>query len=179
MSEITIRAMEPDDVTAVYRIDDCPGVRHGTLQMPFQSLAAMRERFAIQQEGTYRLVAEVKGEVVGVAGLHVERSPRRRHVGHIGMGVHDDHQGRGVGRELLRVLLDLADNWLNLHRVELEVYTDNAIGIHLYESNGFVIEGTRSDYAFRDGDYIDVVVMGRIRTSRRQSNVASPIVEAV
>ena len=44
------------------------------------------------------------------------------------MAVHDDWQGRGVGTALMGRALDPADNWLNLSRVELTVYTDNAAG---------------------------------------------------
>jgi L-phenylalanine/L-methionine N-acetyltransferase len=179
MQAVTVRALEPEDANAVQRIVNSPRAQSGTLQLPYQSLASIRDRFETPQEGFYRLVAEVNGEVVGMAGLFHERNPRRRHVGQIGMMVRDDHQGQGVGRALVRGLLDLADNWLNLHRIELEVYTDNEAGIHLYESHGFVIEGTRADFAFRDGDYVDAYVMGRIRTSGPQSNVASPDAEAV
>ena len=45
------------------------------------------------------------------------------------MAVRDDWQGRGVGTALMEAALDLADNWLNLTRIELEVYTDNAAAI--------------------------------------------------
>jgi putative acetyltransferase len=34
----------------------------------------------------------------------------------------------------MQTVLDLADNWLMLVRVELEVFTDNVKAIHLYES---------------------------------------------
>jgi putative acetyltransferase len=51
-----------------------------------------------------------------------------RHVGSIGMAVRDDWQGKGVGTALMEAALDLADNWLNLTRIELRVYTDNAAG---------------------------------------------------
>ena len=44
-----------------------------------------------------------------------------------------------------------------------EVYTDNAAAIHLYEKFGFVIEGTKRKYAFRDGEYVDAHVMARVR----------------
>ena len=65
-----------------------------------------------------------------------------RHVGSIGMAVRDDWQGRGVGTALMEAALDLADNWLNLTRVELSVYVDNAPAIALYEKFGFEVEGT-------------------------------------
>lgn len=166
MDQITIRAPVPDDAEAIFQIASSPGVRDGTLQMPYQSLPLWRERLSTQQDGFYRLVAEMDGSVVGFAGLKVEDAPRRRHVGQIGMMVRDDVQGRGIGTALLGALLDLADNWLNLRRIELDVYTDNAAAVHLYESRGFAIEGTRRDFAFRDGAYIDAYCMGRIRPER-------------
>jgi putative acetyltransferase len=45
------------------------------------------------------------------------------------MAVRDDWQGKGVGTALMEAALDLADNWLNLTRIELTVYVDNAAGI--------------------------------------------------
>ncbi|MBA2617412.1 MAG: GNAT family N-acetyltransferase, partial [Rubrobacter sp.] len=75
----------------------------------------------------------------------------------------DDWQGRGVGTELMRAALDLAENWLNLTRIELDVYTDNKAGIALYEKFGFEREGTHRRYAFRDGEYVDAYSMARIR----------------
>jgi L-phenylalanine/L-methionine N-acetyltransferase len=133
--------------------------------MPYQTLAETQERLLKAQDGAYRLVAEFDDLVVAAGALHLVGTARRRHVGQIGMMVHDEFQGRGVGTALLDGLLDLADNWLNLHRVELDVYVDNVAGIHLYKSRGFVIEGTRADYAFRDGRYVNAHVMGRVRAS--------------
>ena len=57
----------------------------------------------------------------------------------------------------------MADNWLNLKRVELQVYTDNARAIHLYEKFDFVIEGTHKAFAFRDGEYVDAYSMARVK----------------
>ena len=79
------------------------------------------------------------------------------------MAVRDDWQGKGVGTELMRAALDLTDNWLDLSRVQLEVYTDNAAGIALYEKFGFEIEGTHRRYAFRDGGFVDAYSMARLK----------------
>ncbi len=65
------------------------------------------------------------------------------------MSVHDDFQNRGVGSALMAAMIELADNWLGLRRIELEVYADNAAAIHLYEKFGFVIEGRTSARARR------------------------------
>ena len=77
--------------------------------------------------------------------------------------VHADYQRRGVGTRLMEALLDIADNWLMLVRVELTVFADNAGAIALYEKLGFVIEGTKRAAAIRNGRYMDEYMMARIR----------------
>ena len=101
--------------------------------------------------------------MVGSSTLRLGRSPRVQHVANCGLGVHADYWNQGVGSALMSAILDLADNWLNLTRVELEVYVDNAAAIHLYEKLGFAIEGTMRKYAFRDGEFVDAHVMARVR----------------
>jgi putative acetyltransferase len=79
------------------------------------------------------------------------------------MGVHDDWQGKGVGSALLAACIDLADNWLNITRLYLEVYTDNEPAIRLYEKFGFEREGTLRKDAFRNGQYVDSYIMARLK----------------
>jgi putative acetyltransferase len=52
---------------------------------------------------------------------------------------------------------------MNISRIELEVFTDNAPAIALYTKCGFVTEGTCRQYAYRDGEQVDVHIMARIR----------------
>ena len=127
---------------ALHRIMSGPKAAAGTLQLPLQPAEVWRRRLAEPPEGLFMLVACVEGEVVGSLGLETSPNrPRIRHAGSIGMAVRDDWQGRGVGTALLGTALDLADNWLNLSRVELTVYTDNAAGmsflVHEDSSPGF------------------------------------------
>ena len=164
MGRVSIRHAEPDDYKAIHRILSSPRATAGTLQLPLQSLEGVRKRFFSETlEGLYQLVACVDEEVVGHLGLETFTRPRRRHVGEIGMAVCDDWQGKGIGSALMEAALDLADNWLNLIRLELTVYTDNAAGIALYEKFGFVIEGTHRLFAFRNGEYVDAYSMARIK----------------
>lgn len=162
--DIQIRHAEPDDYIAIHRIYTQPKVVWGTLQLPYSSAEIRRKRLEEPRDGSYILVACISDEVVGHLSLHTfPNSPRRRHMAGFGMGVRDDWQGKGVGSALMAALIDFADNWLNLTRIELEVYTDNQPGIHLYQKFGFEIEGTLKQYGFRDGKFVDVYKMARLR----------------
>lgn len=158
-----MRAAEPEDMEAVVRILSDPGVIAGTLQLPYSAIAPRVERFSQHQPGRYSLVAEVDGEIVGNLSLMVIDRPRRRHVAEMGIAVRDEFQGKGVGTALMTAMIELAERWIGIERVELVVHADNAPAIHLYEKFGFAIEGTARRYALRDGQYVDAHYMARLR----------------
>jgi putative acetyltransferase len=163
MVSIHIRGYEPTDIEAVSEIMSAPRVIPGTLQLPYRSVEWRRDRYSAPRPGTHSLVAEVDGRVVGHLGLTIEAPERRRHVGAIGMAVHDEFQGQGVGSALMEAAIELADRWLNLTRIELTVFADNEAAVGLYKKFGFEIEGTAKSYAFRDGEMGDAYYMGRVR----------------
>jgi len=160
----TIRRAEPEDYKSMHQIFTNPKVIRGTLQLPFPSAELWRKRLAEPPEGTFNLLACVENEIIGHLGLHTfPNHPRRRHAGQIGMAVRDDWQGRGAGTALMQAAVDLSDKWLNLMRLELDVYTDNEPAIRLYQKFGFVIEGTLVNYAYRDGQFVDTYTMAWLR----------------
>jgi putative acetyltransferase len=164
---LKIRRAEPDDYVSVYEMFSCPRVFAGTLQLPYPSLEEWRKRIAAPPEGHYDLVAVVADKVVGHLGIDTfPNKPRRRHAGTFGISVHDDWQGKGIGGALMKACVDMADKWLNLERLELEVYADNEVAISLYERFGFEREGILRKHAFRDGVYVDSIMMARLRPSK-------------
>jgi putative acetyltransferase len=135
----------------------------GTIGVPYSSAQEIREALATETEGSFPLVACVGKEVVGQLTLGVYTNPRTRRSGHFGIAVRDDWQGRGVGTALMEACPDLADNWVNLTRLDLRVYVDNAPAIALYKKFGFEIEGTHKRFVYRNGEYVDAHVMARLR----------------
>lgn len=165
--EILIRRAEPEDYEGFAAVFEGATAQSETLQMPFPSREAWRKRLAEIPPGAHRLVALIDGKQVGNAGLDpAHRSPRRAHAAHLGISVHDDYQGRGVGKALMQALIDLADLWTPYTRIELGVYSDNARAIALYKSFGFEEEGRFKAHSLRNGVYVETLAMARIRPKK-------------
>ncbi|MCV9999164.1 GNAT family N-acetyltransferase [Pararhizobium sp. YC-54] len=161
---VHIRASRPGDHEQIAVVLNQPGVRRGTLRLPHTSPEQVRSFLERPSDGGLQLVAERDGIIVGAAGLH-RQTGRRHHAAVLGMSIHDAYHRQGIGKALLLDLMDAADNWLNIIRIELTVFTDNAAAIALYETAGFEAEGVHRAYAFRDGAFADVLAMARIKKS--------------
>lgn len=97
--------------------------------------------------------------VVGTAGLHHTPAPG---VASLGIVVVAEARGRGGGRALMQAAMDYAAH-ADLHKVELEVFPDNARAIALYAAHGFQVEGLRREhYRRRDGTRRDALLMARL-----------------
>ena len=166
-AHITLRRATVADAEGFAAMLSNPEVFPWLLQMPFGSAEHWRARLtenAVPGKPDVLLVAVADdGAVVGGAGLHpVGASPRRRHAMMLGMQVQPAWQRQGVGSRLMEALVDYADNWLALLRLELEVYTDNHKAQALYRRFGFVEEGVHRCHAMRDGVYVDSLSMARL-----------------
>lgn len=161
---LQIRRAEQDDCSAIYEMFTSPKVYEGTLQLPYPSREYWRRRIA-ENDSCYNLVAVSGEHLIGMFSVDTfPTRPRRRHVGIIGITVSEAWQGKGVGKALMQAGVDFADNWLNLTRLELEVYADNEPAIRLYERFGFEREGLLRQHAFRNGQYVDSIMMARLHS---------------
>ena len=165
MSDFTIRPVKVEDAAFINEIRRMNGVRENILGITSERAAVSEDFIRGLSENDHLLVAEVeeKGakKVVGMIGMIVSKNPRLRHSAGIGIMVHTDYQGRGIGTALFKKAIDLADNWLMLVRLELGVFVENERAVKLYQALGFQIEGTKKYAAIRNGQYADEYIMAR------------------
>jgi ribosomal protein S18 acetylase RimI-like enzyme len=102
-------------------------------------------------------------EIVGMAGLRREPGDRKQHKGVLwGMYVRPAARGLGLGRALLRAVLEYARG--EVEQVLLLVVSDNRRAVRLYESEGFVSYGLERR-ALKQGErYLDEYHMMRFLT---------------
>ncbi|WP_409253871.1 GNAT family N-acetyltransferase [Bacillus sp. SCS-153A] len=131
------------------------------------SLPSIRvERFETILKGAspeqHEFVAVSSGKVIGFAGLHQGKG-RRSHSATLFIMIHEEFHGKGAGTALVNKLIDLADNWLMLERVELTVLDNNQRAKHLYERLGFIDEGFSKGTIIQNGRYAGEYRMARFR----------------
>lgn len=167
--DLLIRAAEPADAPGISALLGLVGTFEGTLQLPDMPIATRLEFLQRVDHQAPRLVAVAGGEIVGTASLHVQQaSLRRSHVRSLGIGIAPAWQGKGLGRQLMHRLIDWADNWGGVLRIELWVHVDNERAIALYKSLGFEQEGRHKAYALKNGRYIDSLSMARLHPNPPQ-----------
>ncbi|MBC8508583.1 MAG: GNAT family N-acetyltransferase [Anaerolineales bacterium] len=72
--------------------------------------------------------------------------------------------GQGVGKEAGRLLCDHGFHALNLHRIHCGTFANNTAMQHLAAYLGMKQEGVRRQAAFKDGQYLDIIEYGVLKS---------------
>jgi putative acetyltransferase len=117
------------------------------------------ERFRASIERGAMFVLDVDGQVLGHAAFNETHA---KGVVTFGMAVMPEARGKGAGRALLDHIVEHARSQ-GAHKIELEVWVDNAPAISLYATSGFDVEGLRRDhYRRKDGSLRSALLMARM-----------------
>jgi ribosomal protein S18 acetylase RimI-like enzyme len=102
--------------------------------------------------------SEIGSEIVGLAGLRLNRSTKEAHKGLlVSMYVRPEARNSGVGQRLVETILEYARGRAEL--VQLSVVRENQPALRLYSRLGFVEYGVERNALKQDGRYFDEVLM--------------------
>jgi ribosomal-protein-alanine N-acetyltransferase len=164
---IVLGPILPVDVPTLFQWSDDP--EDARLNEPYRPLNWHRqEMFWLNAEGDptrvfFAIRSRGAAEIVGyVQIMQIDPVHRSATLG-IRIGARDE-RGRGKGREALALAVRYCWDHLNLRRLALSVFAGNERAADLYRSLGFREEGRLREARFIDGAWIDVVVMGLLRS---------------
>jgi len=159
---VTLRRLELDDLAHIRRWLEDPELR-----ALIGATAPMSEEDADKWFGLvdsdmsrmwFAVVSDEDDRVIGEAGL-LRLSPEWRTTDMTVIIGEAGDRGRGHGTEAGRLLLDLAFNYLGLHRVAIGVVGFNEAALSFWKRLGFREEGLQRDGYFHDGAFHDFVMM--------------------
>lgn len=106
------------------------------------------------------LVAEHEGQIIGMITLAGSSKRKVLHKAELGISVRKPYWGKGVGSALMSEALRIAKH-KGFKKIQLEVMENNERAIKLYEKFGFEIEGRKKKAICMNGEYVDLLVMGK------------------
>jgi putative acetyltransferase len=118
---------------------------------------------SVEKDEKSFLVAEVNGKVIASCEIH-PLGGCEKHVGIIGIAIKNGFRDIGIGTEAMKTLMDQAQH-MGLTVLTLSVFAVNTRALHVYEKVGFVQTGSIPKKFFRDGTYIDEIIMTKLLES--------------
>lgn len=165
-SGIGLRKFEPRDAGALYLFrNDCAIVSQlGGFSTGYSmsELAAWIEYHNNQSDEVIYAIVNQNDDAVGHVGLY--RIDHRIRKAEFAIVIGDtDWHGRGFGRVVSRWMINFGFLELNLNKITLTVLEENERARRLYTSLSFVEEGTMRQEQYRDGAYLNVVLLSLLR----------------
>ncbi|MDM5451999.1 GNAT family N-acetyltransferase [Peribacillus simplex] len=120
-------------------------------------------RRLLENERETIIVAEINGEVIGWIGFQSENRRRMSHKGSFGIMIREKFRGMGIGKKLVKALLEWAEANPFIEKVSLGVFSTNHRAISLYKSMGFVEEGRKiKEFKMNESEYVDDIIMYKL-----------------
>jgi len=115
----------------------------------------------LERDEQFFLVAEVDKKAIALSDFQIKDGDKEQLVGEIGIIVRNGYRDLGIGTEILKTLLEEAA-FFGLKAVTLRPSATNERAIHIYKKVGFVVSCIIPQKHFREGRFIDEVVMTKL-----------------
>lgn len=158
---VTIRPYITNDTQAILTIINY-NILHSTALYDY-NIRTLEQQKAILEEKMAKkfpvIVAELDGEVVGF-GMYSEFRFREAYKFTVEHSVYVDQNqhGKGIGKILLKELIDLAKNQ-NIHTMIAVIDAENQSSVHFHEKFGFTTAGIIKESGYKFDRWLDSVFM--------------------
>lgn len=165
---VDLRAMEMGDLERNHAwINDREVTRY--ISRRYEMSLAAEEAWMREQAGQPMSFGRTFFAIVTKGGRHIgntnffNASPEDRSA-ELGIMIGDKaHWSQGYGTDAMLTLLGFGFGEMNLHRISLNVFAQNARALRCYEKCGFVLEARKRRDFYRNGAYEDLLLMSILR----------------
>ncbi|MGM7635208.1 GNAT family N-acetyltransferase [Bacillus sp. Hm123] len=156
---ITLRAVQPDDIVIFDLLDDDILRNMDSLHFP-RSMAQMQEWVEEQlEEDAFRFIAvDQQNNIVGM--IETFDCDRKNGTFDYYLAVFEPYRGKGYAREMILLVIGHYFSELAYQKVNTTVYSFNQPSICLHEKLRFVKEGQLRNIIFTKGTYFDGICYG-------------------
>jgi len=166
---VRLRATEREDVKRFYVwVNDPEVTRYLSLYLPMSTVDEENwfDSMTKHDQNEKTLVIEIRDgggwKMIGNCGVFGIDPVSR--LGELGIMLGEKEEwNKGYGTETMTLLLRHGFDTLNLNRIFLRVYAENARAKRAYEKAGFVEEGCLREAVYKHGKYDDVIMMSVLR----------------
>jgi len=160
---VILRARHSDDVPVLHaELYEDVETRSRADNRPWRPLGPAASPYLIGEPSdnaaVFSIVQRADGELAGEALLWAIDLHNRS--AHLGISLRPAHRGRGLGVDVVRVLVRYGFAVRGLHRLQVDTLADNAAMIAAARAVGFTLEGTFRKAAWTVDGFVDEVVLG-------------------
>jgi RimJ/RimL family protein N-acetyltransferase len=82
----------------------------------------------------------------------------------VGADIAPEYKGQGIGKLTYQKLIPYLFEKYSLNKISLEVLSTNIVAINLYKKVGFKYEGTKREEVYKNGNWVDSIVMSILKS---------------
>ncbi|MFH0792250.1 MAG: GNAT family N-acetyltransferase [bacterium] len=115
-----------------------------------------------------KLIVFTGKKLIGVADIKLDDKSIDSHIGAFGITIHKNYRGEGIGKLLMKLVLETAkDNLKGMKLVILSVFGNNPVARRMYQKFGFIDYGNLPKGVLHRGRYVDHYYMYKKLSSRQ------------
>lgn len=163
MPTVSLRAIEPEDLELLYRIENDVRLWNiGTTNVPY-SRYVLHDYVAnstgdIYTDRQVRLMIENgAGEVVGIVDI-INFDPQHLRA-EIGIVIENRYRNQGYGTSALSHIADYSLNILHLHQLYAWVDMENTASLNLFAKAGYTVTARVADWLYDGKQFHDAAIM--------------------
>lgn len=163
---VCIRPVEKADLVKLFELRADPRVRLklGSIEMGgMEDQMKWFEEMSNDPSSRYYVYFSDEIDFIGIVRMDeidwINRGIR------VGGDILPEFQGRGYGSQMFELIKKYCFHYLGMHRIWLLVLATNDVAYKLYRCTGFNEEGRQREAIYRDGQFLDYIMMSMLSTS--------------